>query len=401
MKLLAFAQRLAEASNWSVTFNPDGCIHSIDRFAECEACVDVCPAGGISAGKPPILDEAACQDCRACLAACPTGAFSYNGIDAAEALFQEARHLGAVNLELFCQYHTGVENGASGAEVGLRVMGCLAGLGPETLLRLLSLGVRRIIVRSDSCADCRWSAHGPRLAEQIAQAKALLALWDRADDLAFVDTTPLDDVQARPYYQAETPPRQRRKLLEWRDKSEAVPAGSEAQKLYRQRLRFLRALAAFPVPEAGPDIEIGLADFHFARLTVTEACTACGACARICPTRALELATGESHFELRFSPELCLACQACAHVCAPEAITIDRAPTFNQIFIDVGDGLLSHGALNHCQVCGVPFAGRYEDKFCPICAFRRQNPFGSYIPPGVATRIQKRPAGGNEEHHDR
>ena len=39
--------------------------------------------------------------------------------------------------------------------------------------------------------------------------------------------------------------------------------------------------------------------------------TACGVCARVCPTGALQMETAESGFQLIFSPQICIGCDIC------------------------------------------------------------------------------------------
>jgi len=127
---------------------------------------------------------------------------------------------------------------------------------------------------------------------------------------------------------------------------------------------------------------------------VNDDCTACGVCARACPTGALQMETAESSYQLTFSPQICLACDICQHVCAPSAITVTHDPTFNQVFAGAVDQVVQQGSLTSCRKCRTPFAAQTGTELCPVCEFRRQNPFGSMMPPGLtANQKQKNLAG--------
>jgi len=51
-----------------------------------------------------------------------------------------------------------------------------------------------------------------------------------------------------------------------------------------------------------------------------EACTGCGACAKVCPHQAIE---GEKKKPHKIDPDLCSRCGSCVEVCRFEAIRIE------------------------------------------------------------------------------
>ena len=53
----------------------------------------------------------------------------------------------------------------------------------------------------------------------------------------------------------------------------------------------------------------------------TTKCTACGACARICPAQAIEV--DKENKQVKYYPFRCIYCGTCAEICFPQAITQD------------------------------------------------------------------------------
>src|SRR6202042_2822575 len=61
-----------------INFEARLCAHSRSHRTGCTRCLDLCPAGAISAaGDHVAIDENICAGCGQCAAACPTGAASY------------------------------------------------------------------------------------------------------------------------------------------------------------------------------------------------------------------------------------------------------------------------------------------------------------------------------------
>jgi ferredoxin len=121
----------------------------------------------------------------------------------------------------------------------------------------------------------------------------------------------------------------------------------------------------------------------WAMLTASAACTACGVCARACPTGALRFDRDASlRFALNFIPRSCVGCEACVHVCFPAALTVDHAPAFQPVFGDPAVYTLAAGELGECPRCHAPMAVRPGETLCSVCAHWQLNPFGSRLPPG-------------------
>ncbi|MEJ2302282.1 MAG: 4Fe-4S dicluster domain-containing protein [Anaerolineales bacterium] len=400
---LSAAERLTAIDRSTVVLDTQRCLHSHDRFATCKSCFDVCPDGAIRPGKPPALDSQRCSSCLACLPVCPAGAYAAD--DAVPALRNCAVHLETGTLELVCKRHPAAQTGLASESVGVRVRGCLAGLGSAAYLALAALGLERILIRLDACDQCPWSSLLPLIRKQIGQAGHLLNLWEKMDLLQVVSST--DGGTERPLWDADNPPLSRRDLFRMMARQGQLAmaramAGEHAttgqRRPGRDRLRILGAVAHLPEVEVGqrPLPE----DLGFAAVSVSESCTACEACARACPTGTLQFERNEvdRSYRLSFVSESCIGCEICLHVCAPAAIEVSHKPSFHEIFGQSGAVVLQEGELSRCRKCNIYFAARPGVQLCPLCEFRRSHPFGSMMPPGFKGRGQPISGRDSDDH---
>jgi ferredoxin len=153
----------------------------------------------------------------------------------------------------------------------------------------------------------------------------------------------------------------------------------------RDRLRLLAAVSHLPSERAAVVREAALDSLNFAAVTISETCTACGACGKVCPTEALrcEKNDKEMTFSISFSAQNCINCNLCEHVCLPDAITIDSAPSFEEVFSSIEPVKVAAGALVRCGRCKTLTASHPGVTLCPLCDYRRTHPFGSLLPQKV------------------
>lgn len=381
MNLLRLAEQLAMEDSRTITLSGAQCVRYRDKMHRCRACGDICPVGAIEVGALPTLDTERCQRCLACLPACPTGAIT--GEDEVPSLLNCAAAVQARRLELLCQLNPDTDSGVPGVDAAVRVRGCLAGLGSATLILLAATGLDLIVVRTDACAVCPWKQASDEVIAQVGEARAMLAFWEY-DTRLQLSGPAQDGWKTRPVYLADSPPVSRRDLFRVRHTESGQEAGpASGHHPFRERLRLVRALrllgpplaelAAAPLPLRG-----------FAVLGTAGNCTACGACARICPTGAVALGVDDEVYRLTFSSQACIACEMCVHVCGPGALTANTAPTYAAIFDGPGVSTLQEGAVARCQRCRAPFPAATGSRYCAVCEYRRQNPFGTAVPPALA-----------------
>ena len=387
MSLFSIAERFAALDHSIPELNSDRCLHRQDRFSGCQACFGICPVSAITPGQPPSLDPKKCAKCLACLNVCPVGA--YTADDEVTTLLAAAKHLEGGPLELLCERNPRPNLGVSATHTGIRIKGCLAGLGSGAYLALAALGQEHILVRTDACSACEWATLPVEVQAQVSHASLLLEVWGKDNTLACMPV--LESPVERPFWEAANPPLSRRDIFQMAlrqgretlaravDEWATTPAERQPG---RDRLRMQNALKHMPVSQ--PIRPGSLKGMDFAWVSVSEACTACGICARICPTSALQFGkyAGETAFQLTFQAAKCVGCDMCVHVCGPAAINIDHAPTAARIFSQE-NVIIRAGALIKCKKCGTPTVALPGVELCPPCEYRRTHPFGSMLPPGL------------------
>lgn len=385
MNWIGVASRLAAAPG-GPTLAPEACTHSRDVASRCEACVRACPWSALRIERTITLDATLCTACGACLHVCPVDAIG--GEDhVADLLACAARLPDAKRLDVACSRHLSPATASSATDAVLQVPACLAALGPSAYLSLFAMGVEAVGVRVDACAACPISASRPRIDAAVGAARALLAP-DAASRLTLVETLAPTSA-TRPVYGVKNPPVSRRALFRLfateapRLAARALlPIESQApaqRQPPRERRRLLNALRLAPAPAEASAVS------GFAQLLADEHCTACGVCARACPTTALTFSTTDEAFRLDFQPAACTDCGICLDVCEPDALHRAGSPSLAAI-VGAATVTLREGALRRCRKCSVQFAAKGDEDLCPVCEYRRRNPFGSRLPPGVVAR---------------
>ncbi len=382
MSLLEAAERFASMDRSQIVLDTKRCLHTQDQYSECAACFSICPVHAITVGKPPSLDSECCQACLACLPICSVGA--YRADDNVADLLNCTTHIEDQIVELVCGLHPQPERGLDSEFIGIRIRGCLAGLGTGAYLTLAILGVTRIISRTDACGACKWQSLHSEIRSQTERANRFLSAWDKKDIVTCSDE--VDAPVERTLWNAKNPPVSRRDLFRLVARQGQVvmarametSVAAADRKPGRDRLRLLSAVSHLPEPSASA----ALNGFGFAALTISDECTACGACGKACPTQALKVMKNEDEmtFSISFSAKDCIDCGVCDHVCMPDAIHFNHAPTFEEVFGVKEAVVLISDSMVRCERCKSWMVKRDDTTLCPLCEYRRTHPFGSMMP---------------------
>jgi ferredoxin len=373
-----------------IAVEPDCCLHERDRFTSCSLCVDACPAGAIQITASVVLDEQQCIECGLCVHLCPVGAFR-GDTGANDVITCAARLENIQTLALVCPLCVQPGHVSADIDAVIRTRRCLAALGPSVYAGLLALGFDRIVIRLDACTDCTLNPAREAIHRNILKTQRVLQAWDAADRLASVKSSSEDDAE-RPVYDSVSLPLSRRQLfrifmskkasarvidaLTPDDFPPSTPSGLPAE-----RRRLLAALGLLPAPHPQTLCPALLDGQTFQRLRVVGECTACGVCARACPTGALKLIRDDEHdrFELEFLSAACTGCSVCLDLC-PGALDQSGVPFIAELLAQQWV-IITSGELARCQRCGTRLAeNALHDGLCPLCAFRTENPFGSRMP---------------------
>jgi len=389
LSFLDAAERFASIDRSQILLDTKHCLHSQDQYSECAACFSICPVAAITVGKPPALNAELCQSCLACIPVCPVGA--YHADDDVSSLLNCITHVEGQSVELLCGLHPQPATGIDSESIGIQIHGCLAGLGTGAYLTLSALGLERIILRTDACSSCKWHSLSPEIHNQAERANRFLSAWNKTDNVTCTDEIILS--VERPVWDVKNPPLSRRDLFRMMSRQGQVAMARAMENGIttfkdqpgRDRLRLLSAMSHLPEPSSGTSLN--LSEFGFASLTISEACTACGACGKACPTAALhfEKDSQDTTFSISFSAQNCIGCDLCEHVCLPGAITINYAPAFEQTLGAKKPIVAASGQLVRCVRCKTLMAAREGVKLCQLCEYRREHPFGSMLP----KKIQK------------
>lgn len=384
MSLLDAAEQFASLDRSQIILNTKLCLHSQDQHSECTGCFRICPAEAITIGKPPTLNTDLCQSCLACLTTCPVGA--YHADDSVADLLNCATHIEDQPVELLCSLHPHPESGTHSESIGIKLRGCLAGLGVGAYLTVSTLGLKRLLPRIDACRACNWQPLTPEIRNQIERANRFLSAWDNDNAVTCIDE--IESPVERVLWDSKNPPLSRRDLFRLISRqgqvvmARAMENGTTLSKrqLGRDRMRLLAAVSHLPDPPE--EAQIALDGFNFATLTISDLCTSCGTCAKACPTGALKFEKNEAEmaFSITFSAQQCIGCDLCDHVCISDAITLDHTPAFRGVFGVKESVLAVSGSMVRCERCRTLMAKREGVRFCPVCEYRRTHAFGSMLP---------------------
>ena len=402
MDVVHLIQRLAEQNSDVPRVHIQACLNSRFRQRECTLCQDSCPVQAISVypGDPHLpadptvlVDDQVCARCGLCLHVCPTGALEQGG----HTDWQRDVHTTAAELpgplELTCPLEEELPRAPVAAR--LRTQRCLAALSLADLIDLARGREEGLWLDDRLCASCPLHRAHPAIEHTVQQANTLLAAWGTA---ARVYTYTLHSERLRaPHPVAEHTVGEkaysRRELFTlFKDylvraaasvAEDLIPDVQEGnvrplderlqQRVPPHRRHLTAALRRLGSPK---EETIDLSDLPWTVVNVSDACSACGLCARFCPTGALRFyltpprEEEKGHFTLTFVPPDCVDCGVCLLACPEDAISYGHT-IYTSWLITREEALLHEGTVVPCEGCGLPTAEE-DPPLCYACKAQRR-----------------------------
>lgn len=295
-----------------------------------------------------------------------------------------------LELELACAEHPSPQRGPRNRLVA-RLPECAAELPDHVWLEFLTCGVARLRLRLDGCARAGTTG------EHLARLARLLTALGHEGRIQVTTEAPAG--RAREVLLVEHPPVSRRQLL-MLGGHPALRAGPDPS--LRPHERFVEAVRRLrPIPAGEPVLAEDAWSGPGVVLQGPD-CTLCGMCVRTCPTDALTIldlgpstadSAGAPHvFRLGQRPSRCDGCLACVDACPVNTLAVVRTWGASALYDDEPQPIVDVMA-RRCRRCGsqvpsaAPADGAASEVLCAACGFRRQNPFGSSLPPEALSRL--------------
>lgn len=280
------------------------CVNTSSFGFDCDACVRFCPENIFPDGKKTKKpDFAKCTKCGICAAVCPVKAISPLEPQVRSYLMALAK-----NDE--------ISAGCLEDEAGWSVSyDCLAALSWEQIAcAALKNG---IVISLRACGECSRKDCAAKVFDTLTKAKKFLG-----DDIFFDKVRILEKNDT---YETRGNAISRRELFTFFKRIPLdvavnmlpeLKSGERSELVYRALLRDIVQERYIETPKAErPRYTVPLP-------SITDSCTGCGSCARMCPEKALTLRDGENGVKLvTVDAWKCVACEKCVKSCSRKAIS--------------------------------------------------------------------------------
>ncbi len=373
-----------EENKGRVHLYPTLCVNTRSREPVCMECLYTCPADALRlTGDPQVpvsLNVEACQRCGICVSVCPLSAFFQVGEEERRArITQAVKELRGSTVELVCPQRFDEPLTRSPANVRIQTGTCLAALPISGVLAWTLILGQDLWLDDTPCMSCPYKGKD-RVIALANQVNRLLEAWGREERVRLVSHSSSSPHPIETYTKPQKVYTRREVFQEFkrtvtrslgRRVAEHLPPPPprEPGELPMERQRLLAILPYLGSPVVDEMYTRGL---PFATVTVSDTCTGCDICTRVCPTQALTVEESEEIYRLLFTPSRCLNCNVCAHACPVQAIEI--RPFVNpHTLLTQESVIVIEGERGTCDVCGAPIRLRDgpEGHLCHVHVFEQ------------------------------
>ena len=373
---------------------PERCLRRRHKEAPCRRCLEACPTQAITEDDSIALDAERCVGCGLCLHLCPTETFS-GSADRAGKLLRVLGSLSDGRVEFACDRKDSL--GLTRAEVShvVEVKPCLATLSLPTLLAAAAQGIAndrsgsatRLWLNDEPCLDCPIGSVQSEIRRMVEATNRLLTAFGWEPSVFTYSGWPellAGESQERPVVQGDLPRYTRRDFFSsMRRQAEGVLVSAMAENLpvetgpgvehklayrvppgHRSLARILTRLGQ-PVAE-----RLDTAGLPFGAVSIGGDCTACGLCARFCPSGALTFVDDEEFFVINFTAVECLDCTLCSLICPADAVVFE--PEVDPRQLAAAPQTLRAGRLAPCHECGTLCTTEHDEPLCFVCRQRQE-----------------------------
>ena len=371
------------------------CLNDRHQARACRICVNACPVNAISTPFVPdvnsasiALDQDTCVRCGLCLNVCPTDVFVQTELPESK-LPQIVARSTSQAIELACPRKDPPGLSRVPDASVIQTPRCLAAVSVPALLEMAATG-KTLWLNDSVCHSCPIGSARGAIQHAVSTANRWLQAMGHepaVHGLTATDNNLTDQPVSRPVVRGDETVMSRRDLFKSLKKRTGQAAASATpgtsaqpprqpspsrrgqaspdhgdsargagQRLphhipaQRQRLAYsLRQLS--PNPSANvPTTGLPIAD-----VVITEDCTACGLCARLCPTEAISFVNDDEYYVLNFSAALCLGtdCALCVIGCPTQAVHFGGEVAADEL-LSTQPRHVKAGRLAPCTQCGAP-----------------------------------------------
>ena len=328
--------------------------------SDCRICADHCPTGALAVrdGRVELACDL-CQKCGACMGSCPVGAISFESFShgrfmasLAEAASKkrEDRGPGRTCLVLTCEkclplLKTVIRQPGADFRLVSANMPCLGALSPLALMRAWQLGFSAVICACTE-PDCPNQKSAQDCGKMISALNLLAASGPGETRFAWIDARKdgRSDAIAAAFKQV------------WLQCEPAIgrPDASTGNEGFRAALAGIMGRILEDGEKNDPMAHLPLPFYHVR--VDGDKCILCGACARTCPAKALDLKADQTR-ALMFSTRACIGCATCVNRCPEKAVSLERVLLPREIIHNLSLKKIEDKRIR-CKNCGKPISNR-------------------------------------------